>query len=1026
LEELEDRRTPSQAVEFALPTPGAAPSGIAAGPDGNLWFAETGIDRIGRIRPDGVVNEFGLTPGSAPADVVAGPDGNVWFTERGGDRIGRISTGPISVTEFSVGITAGSAPNNITVGPDGNLWLTESAGNRIGRITTAGMVTEFTVPTPGSVPLGIAAGPDGALWFTELMGDKIGRITTAGVVTGEFSLATGSAPNSITVGPDGNLWFTEVGRDKIGEMSTAGVLGGEFSIFHGSLPQGIVAGPGHRLFFAESGRDELGRLTLTPDLSPRFGNFETGGITPDSSPTDVAIGPDNALWFTESTGNRIGRLRPDITYTAVGADAGGGPQVKVFDDSGKLFASFFAFDPSFRGGVRVAVGDVNGDGIADIIVAAGPSGGPHVKVIDGDRLTVPGNILPNGEISDNALDANFFAYDASFRGGVYVAAGDVDGDGSAEVITGVDAGGGPHVKVFKTGNPFLTVDSFFAFNPAFTGGVRVAAGDVNGDGKDDIIASAGPGGGPHVVVVDATKANQIQANGQITSAALLQSFFAYNSAFTGGVYVAAGDVTGDGRPDIITGAGALGGPHVKAFDGTNGTLVRSFFAFDSSNRDGVRVAAGDINGDGVADISVALGPPSGPTVAVFDGVTLSKITQYTPFDPGFLGGVQVGGGRSDSATPFGVIDPIGVLMKQGTRNLYVFRSPSNPNNTVMVLTASDFAGTGATGFVPPVFDPNRSFSFNISNRDLTTATNDIRYLADFSHPDANFVQDLILLRLDGEGVNVAVRGNTGQNLHVAGVGGTNALFRAGVADNPFFMDLTGINQFLDGGPFPRPVGTATNFYGPNANTMAIVLELPSSVLQGPTSDLIGVWGGSSSDVGNQEDRVGRPLINTLLIPQIPRGPNHPPNGTDRRFDFLRSNPNQDVAGFKAAMVSILTSFYGRTASDANAIANLLLPDIQVFQLGNPNGFGTFVGPGGEFLGNGRRLTDDVTDFLLNVITNGVVTTDNVGDDNGLRITDGSVDPVSGQTRAVAFPYIGPPNASPTGAPGGIVPDFGPA
>src|SRR5262249_54069301 len=178
-----------------------------------------------------------------------------------------------------------------------------------------------------------------------------------------------------------------------------------------------------------------------------------------------------------------------------------------------LQSEFFAFDPHFTGGVRVALGDVNGDGQKDIIVAAGFGGGPHVKVIDGTKI---GQKKADGEIADSAL-----------------------------------------------------LDNFFAYAPSFAGGVFVAAGDVNGDGKADVITGAGQGGGPHVKVIDATKLGQVQAGGQIADAALLDSFFAYGSHFTGGVRVAAGDVNGDGKADVVTGAGQGGGPHVKVFDGAN-------------------------------------------------------------------------------------------------------------------------------------------------------------------------------------------------------------------------------------------------------------------------------------------------------------------------------------------------------------------------------------------------------------------------------------------------------------------------
>jgi hypothetical protein len=312
-----------------------------------------------------------------------------------------------------------------------------------------------------------------------------------------------------------------------------------------------------------------------------------------------------------------------ITYEAEGAAArlvtgvdtnSPAPHVKAFSArSQTTTSSFFAYGTSFSGGVRVASGDVNGDGATDLITATGPGSAPHVKVFSG---------------RDSTELASFFAYDPAFTGGVFVAAGDVNGDGRADIITGVDAGAGPHVKVFN-GTSSEVLSSFFAFDAGFQGGVRVATGDLNGDGFADIIVATGPGGGPHIKVFDGSNQSQIA------------SFFAYAPTFTGGVYVASGDVNGDGIADIITGSGPGGGPHVKVFDGATGTELASFFAYGTGFSGGVRVAAGDVDGDGIAELMVGPGPGMLSTIRVLDALGQQELAAFLAYGTAYEEGVFV-------------------------------------------------------------------------------------------------------------------------------------------------------------------------------------------------------------------------------------------------------------------------------------------------------------------------------------------------------------------------------------------------
>jgi hypothetical protein len=258
--------------------------------------------------------------------------------------------------------------------------------------------------------------------------------------------------------------------------------------------------------------------------------------------------------------------------------------------------------------------DINDDGISDIITGAGPGGGPHVEVFDGR----------NGE-----LLYSLYPYAENFTGGLYVSAGDVNGDGIAEIITGVGVGGGPHVRVFDIANGTV-LREWMAYDSSFRGGVIVAAGDVDGDGLSDIITGVGPGGGPHV---------RVFAGADNT---VLREWMAYDPDFRGGVIVAAGDVDGDGRADIITGVGPGGGPHVKVYSGANGGLIREWMAYDENFRGGVITAARDLDGDGKADIITAPGKSGGPHVKAFSGADNQLLDEFMAFESTFFGGIYVG------------------------------------------------------------------------------------------------------------------------------------------------------------------------------------------------------------------------------------------------------------------------------------------------------------------------------------------------------------------------------------------------
>jgi len=216
-----------------------------------------------------------------------------------------------------------------------------------------------------------------------------------------------------------------------------------------------------------------------------------------------------------------------------------------------------------------------------------------------------------------------------FTGQLRVASADLNNDGVNEIVAAAGPGGGPAIAIINSQTGQI-MQSFFAFDPAFTGGVFVTLQDANNDGIVDIIAGAGQGGGPEVRIFNG-------ANLQV-----IKAFFAYDQAFTGGVSVATTDLNNDGILDLVTGAGRGGAPHVKVFDGATGSIISQWFAYPVDFTGGVFVAVGDIGNNGSFEVVTGAGSGGAPQVGVWNPFTGELLTQFLAYAPDFTGGVRVG------------------------------------------------------------------------------------------------------------------------------------------------------------------------------------------------------------------------------------------------------------------------------------------------------------------------------------------------------------------------------------------------
>jgi hypothetical protein len=328
---------------------------------------------------------------------------------------------------------------------------------------------------------------------------------------------------------------------------------------------------------------------------------------------------------------------------AVGSGPGVPAQAELYSPSGQLVYTVPAADLASygTGGVRVSVADFGGDGVPDIIVGTGPGVTNEVQVINSQTGAILFTTSPFG----------------TFTGGVFVTEGAITGNHQPDLIVTPDEGGGPRVVIYNTN--FTPLVSYYGIqNPDFRGGARASAGDINGDGYDDVVVAAGFQGGPVITVWD----GQSLANLQFKE--LIGAFYAFPDVLRNGTYVAVGDVNGDGYADIIVGAGPGGGPEVEVLSGATllnqgataavANPLTTFFAGDSTSRSGVNVVSKSLSGGLDSDILTGpgantSGENNGGLVTAYQGsvVAAGQANEVNPllsFDPfeGLLTGVYVG------------------------------------------------------------------------------------------------------------------------------------------------------------------------------------------------------------------------------------------------------------------------------------------------------------------------------------------------------------------------------------------------
>ena len=372
------------------------------------------------------------------------------------------------------------------------------------------------------------------------------------------------------------------------------------------------------------------------------------------------------------------------TFLYSGTDAGTIATVSILADSNgddvyeTQYNPFQPFGP-YKGGVRVATGDFDGDGNDEIALATGKKGGGRVDVYD---------LQPDGTLGIR-LDTFFAFAPAPFTAGVNVAAGDIDDDGRDELVVAGDAKSEGLVRIYSDLNADGRlsddlVDELVPFGPSFKGGVAVALGDVTNNGGQELIVGQSSAGRHVLVYVDS------DLDGVVSEETVVDEFDAFAPGYKSGVTLASGPLEGVGTAgaEVIVGAAKKLGDveiwsdvdmdGVVAGDGVFQTLA----AYDQS-KGGVRVAAGDTDGSGVF-VELLTGSGKGPEaeLRIFDDsadagfdLDAAPIQEALPFG-GFKKGIFVATGRLREATYYADAEvvPVGIP-DQGTIVTPIFVPP---------------------------------------------------------------------------------------------------------------------------------------------------------------------------------------------------------------------------------------------------------------------------------------------------------------------------------------------------------------
>jgi protocatechuate 3,4-dioxygenase beta subunit len=381
------------------------------------------------------------------------------------------------------------------------------------------------------------------------------------------------------------------------------------------------------------------------------------------------------------------------------------PKVRIFDNQGKFKTEFTPYGATFRGGLKVLFGDVDNDGIGDIITIPRTEGGanirvykylghvPSVELLDwvqafGDGFRGETSLTMDDVTGDGQVDLLvapktlggpnvriytwnaaakklklvdwFMAYTAGMKSGVKVYASDINGDGVKDIITIPAKNSTSNLRIYRynsaTGK-FSLLDWAYTFGSTWKGEMHLRFADFNGDEAREIIASPLANGGPNVQVykwsapLKGSARSKRLASISATAAELVRmdQFMAYDAKYKGGVRTVVADVNGNSVPEIVTIPNGAGGANVRIYEYNSETkkfkLLNWFLAYDAKFKGTFDISAADLDGDGDSEIVAGPWSGGGPNVRIYgwDGGTnkMSISKWFYGYASTFKGGVKL-------------------------------------------------------------------------------------------------------------------------------------------------------------------------------------------------------------------------------------------------------------------------------------------------------------------------------------------------------------------------------------------------